>query len=100
VRPTEADLIAELIARDLPSDDPTISEDVVSHLNRFAHEVGLLSSSVPYDRVVATRVRHLWNPSDVQGPQQRRIRRDPSCDDTPPLLHHAQLSRPHEASRG
>jgi NitT/TauT family transport system substrate-binding protein len=58
----EAELIAELITRDLPYYDPTISEDVVSNLNRFAHDVGLLSSPVPYDRVVATRFRHLWNP--------------------------------------
>jgi ABC-type nitrate/sulfonate/bicarbonate transport system substrate-binding protein len=60
--PAEADIIAELIRRDLPYYDPTISEDVVSHLNRFAQDVGLLSSSVPYDRVVATGFRHLWNP--------------------------------------
>jgi NitT/TauT family transport system substrate-binding protein len=60
--PAEADIIAELIKRDLPYYDPTVSEDVVSNLNRFAQDVGLLSGSVPYDRVVATRFRHLWNP--------------------------------------
>jgi NitT/TauT family transport system substrate-binding protein len=67
--PVEAELIAALIRRDLPYYNPTIAEDVVRHLNQFAQDVGLLSSSVPYDRVVATRFRHLWNPSDVQGPQ-------------------------------
>jgi ABC-type nitrate/sulfonate/bicarbonate transport system substrate-binding protein len=60
--PGEAALIAELIERDLPYYDPAISEDVVSNLNRFARDVGLLSAPVPYDRVVATRFRHLWNP--------------------------------------
>ena len=54
-------LEAELIERDLPYYDPAISEDVVSNLNRFAQDVGLLSAPVPYDRVVATRFCHLWN---------------------------------------
>ena len=52
--------IAELIERDLPYYDPTISEEVVSKMNRFAQDVGLLTSPVPYDQVVATSFRHLW----------------------------------------
>jgi NitT/TauT family transport system substrate-binding protein len=60
--PTEAELIAELIRRDLPFYDPTISPDIVTNLHCFAQDVGLLSGPVPYDRVVATRFRHLWNP--------------------------------------
>lgn len=59
--PTEAELIAQLVERDLPFYDPTISEDVVIRLNRFAQDVGLLAGPVPYDRVVATRFGHLWN---------------------------------------
>lgn len=59
--PTEAELIAELIKRDLPYYDPVISEDVVTKMNRFAQDVGLLSRSVPYNQVVAARFRHLWN---------------------------------------
>lgn len=58
--PTEAGLIAELIKRDLPYYAPAISEDVVSRMNRFAQDVGLLSAPVPYDRVVATQFSHLW----------------------------------------
>ncbi len=58
--PTEAGLIAELIKRDLPYYDPVISEEVVTRMNRFAQDVGLLSGPVPYDQVVATRFRHLW----------------------------------------
>ena len=58
--PTETELIAELIERDLPYYDPTISEEVVSKMNRFAQDVGLLTSPVPYDQVVATSFRHLW----------------------------------------
>ena len=56
----EAELIAELIERDLPYYDPAISEDAVASLNRFAQDVGLLSRPVPYGRVVATTFSHLW----------------------------------------
>ena len=58
--PTEAELIAELIRRDVPYYDPTISEEVVSKMNRFAQESGLLSGPVRYDQVVETRFSHLW----------------------------------------
>lgn len=58
--PTEAEMIAKLIERDLPYYDPVISEDVVTKMNRFAQDVGLLSRPVPYDQVVASRFSHLW----------------------------------------
>ena len=58
--PTEAELIATLIERDLPFYDPVISEGAVESVNRFAQAVGLLSGPVPYDQVVATRFRDLW----------------------------------------
>lgn len=58
--PVEAELIAELVRRDLPYYDPAISEESVSHLNRFAEDVGLLSTPVSYAEVVATEFRHLW----------------------------------------
>ncbi|HEY6366644.1 MAG TPA: ABC transporter substrate-binding protein [Candidatus Binatia bacterium] len=57
---SEAELIAELIRRDLPYYDPTITEDTVTHMNRFAQDIGLLSGPVPYDQVVATQFSHLW----------------------------------------
>jgi NitT/TauT family transport system substrate-binding protein len=58
--PSEAQLIAELIRRDLPYYDPTISEETVIHMNRFAQDIGLLPAPVPYDQVVATQFSHLW----------------------------------------
>ena len=58
--PTEAELIAELIRRDLPYYDPTISEEVITKMNRFAQDSGLLSGPVPYDQVVDTQFSHLW----------------------------------------
>lgn len=58
--PTEASLIAELVRRDLPYYDPSISEEVISKMNRFALECGLLSGPVPYNQVVDTRFSHLW----------------------------------------
>jgi ABC-type nitrate/sulfonate/bicarbonate transport system substrate-binding protein len=58
---SEAELIAELIRRDLPYYDPTISEETVAHMNRFAQDIGLLSTPVSYDQVVATEFSHLWH---------------------------------------
>lgn len=58
--PAEAELIAELIRRDLPYYDPAISEQSVAGLNRFAQDLGLLSGQVPYEQVVATQFSHLW----------------------------------------
>lgn len=58
--PAEAALIADVIARDLPYYDPTISEVAVAGLNRFAQASGLAQRSVPYTQVVAMEFRHLW----------------------------------------
>lgn len=59
--PAEAELIAELIRRDLPYYDPSISPETVARVNRFAQDVGLLSAPVPYEQVVATDLQHLWH---------------------------------------
>ena len=59
--PSEAELIAELIRRDLPYYDPIISEDTVTDMNRFAQDIGLLSAAVPYEKVVATQFSRLWH---------------------------------------
>lgn len=58
--PMEADLIAGLVERDLPYYDATVSEATVTSLNDFAGNVGLLTSPVEYDQVVATQFCHLW----------------------------------------
>ncbi len=58
--PAEAELIAELIRRDLPYYDPSISEDTVENMNRFAQDIGMLSKPVPYEQVVATQFASLW----------------------------------------
>lgn len=50
--PAEADLIAELIRRDLPYYDATISQKAFASMSRFAKELGLLSKSVSYEDVV------------------------------------------------
>ena len=56
----EAGLIAELIERDLPYYDPSISEEAVEQMNRFAQRLGLLSEPVPYEHVVASRFAEFW----------------------------------------
>ena len=59
--PSEADLIAELIRRDLPYYDPAIGKETVANMNRFAQDIGLLSAPVPYEGVVAVEFSHLWD---------------------------------------
>jgi NitT/TauT family transport system substrate-binding protein len=58
--PSETDLIAELIRRDLPYYDASISPDFVAGMNQFSRDVGILSGDVPYEGVVATQFSHLW----------------------------------------
>jgi NitT/TauT family transport system substrate-binding protein len=61
--PSEAELIAELVRRDLPYYDPTIPKEKVESMNRFAQDIGLLSGPVSYDQVVATQFSDLWSES-------------------------------------
>jgi NitT/TauT family transport system substrate-binding protein len=51
--PFEAELIAELIRRDLPYYDTTISADFVAGMNQFARDLGILQGEVPYEQIVA-----------------------------------------------
>jgi NitT/TauT family transport system substrate-binding protein len=53
--PTEAELIAELIRRDLPYYDARITPQFVAGMNAFARDLGILDGDVPYDRVAATQ---------------------------------------------
>jgi len=57
---SEAELIAELIRRDLPYYDASIFEDFVSGMNQFARNAGILKTSPSYEDVVATQFRNLW----------------------------------------
>jgi ABC-type nitrate/sulfonate/bicarbonate transport system substrate-binding protein len=57
---SEAELIAELIRRDLPFYDASISRDFVAGMNQFARDIGILKGDVPYERVVATQFASLW----------------------------------------
>jgi NitT/TauT family transport system substrate-binding protein len=61
--PAEAELIAGVVARDLPFYDATISPAAIAGLNRFAQATGLLDQAVDYDALVATQYRHLWTSS-------------------------------------
>jgi ABC-type nitrate/sulfonate/bicarbonate transport system substrate-binding protein len=58
--PAEAELIAELIRRDLPYYDAAISPTFVAGMNQFSRDVGILAGDVPYESVVATQFSQLW----------------------------------------
>ena len=59
--PAQTELIVELIRRDLPYYDAAIPESFVAGMNQFARDLGILSGDVPYEKVVATQFRPLWN---------------------------------------
>ena len=59
--PSEASLIAGLVMRDAPFYDASISPEAIDGLNKFALANGLISEPVPYDRLVASQFRQLWN---------------------------------------
>jgi NitT/TauT family transport system substrate-binding protein len=59
--PAEAELIAELIRRDLPYYDPAISETFVAGMNQFARDLGILTGEVSYEQIVAPQLRSALN---------------------------------------
>jgi NitT/TauT family transport system substrate-binding protein len=59
--PAEAELIAELIRRDLPYYDPSISPSFVAGMSQFARDIGILKGQIPYENVVAARLAALWS---------------------------------------
>jgi ABC-type nitrate/sulfonate/bicarbonate transport system substrate-binding protein len=58
--PDAAALITELIRRDLPFYDATISPEFVAGMNQFARDVGILQHDVRYGDVVAAQFKELW----------------------------------------
>jgi NitT/TauT family transport system substrate-binding protein len=58
--PVEAELMGQILPRDAEFYRPSITTDAIDEMNRFVKAVGLLSSSVPYEQIVATRFRNLW----------------------------------------
>jgi ABC-type nitrate/sulfonate/bicarbonate transport system substrate-binding protein len=58
--PAEAGLIAELIRRDLPYYDATLSRDFVAGMTEFLRSQGVLDGEVPYEQIVATQFAPLW----------------------------------------
>jgi ABC-type nitrate/sulfonate/bicarbonate transport system substrate-binding protein len=55
-----AELIANVVARDVEFYDPAITEERITKMNHFAQSVGQLSAPVKYEDVVAVRYRDLW----------------------------------------
>jgi ABC-type nitrate/sulfonate/bicarbonate transport system substrate-binding protein len=58
----EADLIAQIVKRDLPYYDASISREFVAGMVEFQQHVGLLKAPVAYEDVVATQFSQYWKP--------------------------------------
>jgi ABC-type nitrate/sulfonate/bicarbonate transport system substrate-binding protein len=56
----EASLIEDLVRRDAPFYDASVSTEAVDGLNEFAKANGLIADAIPYDRLVASEFRQLW----------------------------------------
>jgi hypothetical protein len=57
----EAELIADVVERDLPFYAPGISESSVTSIKRYSRAVGLLSGDPPYNEIVAAQFSGLWS---------------------------------------
>ncbi len=58
--PSEAALITDLIRRDLPYYDATLSREFVAGMSAFARREGILDSDLAYENVVAAQFSSLW----------------------------------------
>jgi ABC-type nitrate/sulfonate/bicarbonate transport system substrate-binding protein len=58
---SESVLIAELIRRDLPYYDASITPGFVSGMNQFARDIGILRGNPRYEDIVATDFQSLWS---------------------------------------
>jgi ABC-type nitrate/sulfonate/bicarbonate transport system substrate-binding protein len=58
---TEAELIADLIQRDLPFYSAAISRDVIERMIGFSRVAGILKRHPAYEEVVATQFEPLWS---------------------------------------
>jgi len=56
----EAELIADVVERDLPYYDASISREFVSGMSQFSQDVGLIKAPLEYEQVVATQFSELW----------------------------------------
>ncbi len=57
---SDAAMIADVVERDLPYYDASISEEFVLGMNEFMTDLGWLDGPVPYEKVVATQFKDLW----------------------------------------
>jgi ABC-type nitrate/sulfonate/bicarbonate transport system substrate-binding protein len=58
--PSEAELITDLIRRDLPYYDATLSRDFVAGMSAFARSQNILDRDLAYEDAVATQFTSLW----------------------------------------
>jgi len=57
---SEAEIIRDIIARDVPFYDPAISAEAAASMNQFSKDIGLLSGSPKFEEMVATQFSGLW----------------------------------------
>jgi ABC-type nitrate/sulfonate/bicarbonate transport system substrate-binding protein len=58
--PAEAELIADLVRRDLPYYDAAIPRGFVLGMKRFCRDLGILKGDPPYEQIVAAQFAESW----------------------------------------
>jgi NitT/TauT family transport system substrate-binding protein len=58
--PTEAEMITDLIRRDLPYYDATLSREFIAGMMDFARSQGVLDCDLGYEKVVAAQFARFW----------------------------------------
>ncbi len=56
----EAEIIADVVERDFPYYDASISPEFVAGMNQFQKNVGLVTETLSYEQVVATQFSECW----------------------------------------
>ena len=56
----ETALIAQVVERDLPFYDASITPDFVTGMNAFCRDMGLMTSDPAFEDIVATEFSNLW----------------------------------------
>ena len=59
--PEEADLIADVVERDLPFYTAAIGEEFVQGMLKFQKNVGLIKGDFDFEQVVATEFSEYWD---------------------------------------
>ena len=57
----DVSVVRSIVAIEKNTYSPAITEEAVRLCNQFQKQVGSVKTDIPYDKVVATQFKHLWD---------------------------------------